>query len=144
MFTGNYNLLRNNAGLIKRAVSISLTSPSWIRVNELPELMPSWNLLKMFQAERINEEDYIRIYASHLEKLNPENVKEQLYRMTKGEEPILMCWCGQNDFCHRHLAADWIEEKLGIEVKEFSKKKFKREKGHIYEDVPEHQLNMFE
>lgn len=142
MNTGNYSLLRYNPTLIKRAVSISLTSPDWVKVKELKELMPTWGLLRAFRENKIDEAGYISFYRRQLDWLNPETIKEKLYSLTGGEEPILMCWCGHNDFCHRHLAAEWIEETMGIKVSEFSKKKFVRENGRLSEWKQEEQISL--
>lgn len=38
--------------------------------------------------------------------------------------PVMLCWEGAHDchagskWCHRHLAAQWLEDRLGIEVHE--------------------------
>jgi len=37
-----------------------------------------------------------------------------------GENAVLLCW-EKDGFCHRHLVADWLQEKLGIEIKEYVK-----------------------
>ena len=34
-------------------------------------------------------------------------------------------------FCHRHLVADWLEEKLNIKIEEFGKPNFKRKNGYL-------------
>ena len=41
-----------------------------------------------------------------------------------GDNPIMLCWENAHDcdegkvWCHRHLAAQWLEDRLGIEVQE--------------------------
>ena len=120
MKTGNFALLRNSE-LIKGAVSIALGKSKYYDVRySYKKLAPSWNLLSLFRDDKITEEDYIRMYNQQLEKLDAKKVYDELYEMTGGVEPILMCHCGKQWFCHRHLVAEWFEKQLGIKVSEYN------------------------
>ena len=48
-----------------------------------------------------------------LDSLDAKQVVEDL-----GPDAILLCWESFNVRCHRRLAAEWLEEKLGIVVPE--------------------------
>ena len=86
----------------------------------MKELAPSWDLLNKFRQELITEEDYVRIYNEQLSKLNAKVIYSRLMQMTGGKEPILMCHCGKEYFCHRHLVAEWFKKELGISVTEYN------------------------
>ena len=53
------------------------------------------------------------------------------YTLTGNEEPILMCHCAKTKFCHRHLVADWLEETLNVEIKEYNKPNHTRKNGYL-------------
>ena len=100
----------------ENAVSISLSKPQWYTTcREYKKLAPSWNLLNKYKQDK-DEEFYIeQYYKDVLDKLDPKQVYEEL-----GEDAVLLCW-EKNGFCHRFLVAKWLEDKLGIEVKEYIK-----------------------
>ena len=58
-----------------------------------------------------------------LDKLNTANVVIDLYELagidgTEGKDICLICYEKPEDFCHRHLVADWLS-KDGFSVKEW-------------------------
>ena len=36
-----------------------------------------------------------------------------------GQDVALCCYEKPEEFCHRHILADWIKEKLGVEISEY-------------------------
>lgn len=49
-------------------------------------------------------------YKEVLSKLDPEEVYRDL------NNSILLCYEDSNEFCHRHIVAEWLELTLGIKV----------------------------
>lgn len=96
------------------AVSIALSTPNWYQNCKIyKKLAPSWELLKKYKQDK-DEEYYTECYYEEvLNKLDPQQVYTEL-----GEDAVLLCWEKSGDFCHRHIVADWLEERLGIEVDE--------------------------
>jgi len=97
----------------ENAVSIALKSPDWFTGRQYKKLAPNYWLLKKYKEDG-DEEFYIKHYQKEiLDQLNPKQVYEEL-----GENAILLCWEKSGKFCHRHLVAKWLSEKLNIEIKE--------------------------
>lgn len=48
-----------------------------------------------------------------LDSLDAKEVYEEL-----GENSILLCWESSEKFCHRHLVAEWLNGKLGLDIEE--------------------------
>ena len=95
------------------AVSIALSKPKWYQCREYKKLAPSWNLLNKYKQDG-DKQFYTEQYQKEvLDKLDPQQVYEEL-----GEDAVLLCWEKSGDFCHRHIVADWLEKRLGIEVNE--------------------------
>lgn len=100
------------------AVSIAARAPDWYNGRQYKILAPKWNFFKKYKDE--NDEKYHdqvfyieQYYREVLDKLNPHQVLRDL-----GENAVLLCWEKSGDFCHRHLVADWLREKLGVQITE--------------------------
>ncbi len=73
-------------------------------------LAPSWDLVKNVKEE---SEYRRRYFAEVLAKLDPAKVAADL------DGKILLCWEKPGEeFCHRRMVAEWLEESLGIQVPE--------------------------
>ncbi len=63
---------------------------------------------------------YIEHFNSEvLCKLNAQGVYNDLEILSKGKDCVLLCYEKPEDFCHRHLVADWLSNELNIDVKEW-------------------------
>jgi hypothetical protein len=93
----------------KRIVAISQGVPKGYDGPRYLPLAPSWALVKE-KDHRV----YVRKYVEQLSRLDPEKVFRDL-----GEDAILLCWEKPGAFCHRQLAAEWLEKALGISVPEY-------------------------
>lgn len=95
-------------------VSIALKAPTGFTGRQYKRLAPRWDLLSGYKNGTINNEQYEQIYKQTvLDKLNPQTVYSDL-----GEDAVLLCWEKPEKFCHRHLVAEWLNEKLGLKIKE--------------------------
>ena len=81
-------------------------------------LAPDADMLKMTQAL------YLPRYAAILDRLDPQQVWDDLHRLAGDQEPVLLCWerppFTPTNWCHRRLVADWFRDRLGIEVPEWN------------------------
>ena len=66
---------------------------------------------------KIPEEENIRYYIEEYYKqvLSKVNIEELL---KDEKDPILLCYEKGQDFCHRHILAEYIEMKYGIKVRD--------------------------
>lgn len=99
------------AGNHPKAVAICQGIPKFYRGASYRELAPSWALVKEHDLDV-----YTKLYMAQLNKLDPQKVIDDLLRIN--DDPILLCYERPESFCHRHLVADWLLAKLGIEVYE--------------------------
>lgn len=96
-------------------VSISRSEPEWATVDrKIWELAPSRETLNNFKYNGGSEEQYTREYLQQLEKLGYSRVVKMI--ADSGRKVILMCWESDGVFCHRHLLADWLNQKVGREI----------------------------
>lgn len=89
-------------------VSISLGIPTGFNGRIYRKLNPSQSLLSAYKSGRITETEYAEIYYNEtLNKLDPFEV----YNDLKGK--VLLCYCGKDKFCHRHIVLEWLIDNLG-------------------------------
>lgn len=75
---------------------------------------------------RVTYSEYRRLYFAQLSKLDPEAVVKDLYALVGvGINPVLLCYerppfDAVRNYCHRRMAAEWLENKLGLEIPEWS------------------------
>lgn len=97
-------------------VSIALKSPEWFKGESYKALAPSWSILGNYQSSLQTKEDQqvyeTRYRAEILAKLDPETIATAL------NGKVLLCYERSYDFCHRHIVAQWLKEKLNIDVVE--------------------------
>jgi hypothetical protein len=67
-------------------------------------------------------ERYVTLYGQILNRLDPCVIRDLL--LGCGDIPIMVCWEAPHDchagskWCHRHIVAQWLEDRIGIEVQE--------------------------
>lgn len=118
-------------------ISIALNPPEWYlgrrcydKLAPTPAMLREWNSFhdKELYIERYNEDV--------LSKLSPVTVVNDLMMIARGYEPsdildpdesldedkdmILLCYEAPDDFCHRHLVAQWLQS-AGYPCDEWSK-----------------------
>jgi hypothetical protein len=70
----------------------------------------------------VTPDKYLELYSAVLAKLDPQETADALHHC--GENPVMLCFESAADvhagrkWCHRHLAAKWLEDKLGITIEE--------------------------
>jgi hypothetical protein len=73
---------------------------------------------------------YLELYRGILDQLDPAEIYDLLIAF--GDYPVMLCWESASDcdsgktFCHRHLVAQWLEDRLGILVEEVGHPKLDR------------------
>lgn len=98
-------------------ISIALKTPYWFKGLEYKKLAPSFDILKRWK-ESHNIAEYTRWFEREvLANLDAEQVFQELSSMAKGKKIVLVCYERIDDFCHRHLVADWFR-KNGYPCKE--------------------------
>lgn len=68
-----------------------------------------------------SKERYIQRYKDEVLVIwkNPQILIDRLCYVSEGKDVVLCCYEKPNDFCHRHLLAEFLNEKLGLDIKEY-------------------------
>jgi len=102
-------------------VSVALWSPAWYVGVKFPSVAPT----PFMMGSNCSHERYLAEYDRILSRLNANEIVEQLQKISRGRDVALLCYEKPEDFCHRHLLAEWLN-KQGFEVEEFGGKKEER------------------
>lgn len=102
-------------------VAICQIPPTWFDGPNLASLAPSKDILFEYKANP-DEKRYLYRYVEEILcafRFHPEMITQALERMSGGKDVALCCYEKPSDFCHRHLLANWLNEKLGINITEY-------------------------
>ena len=75
--------------------------------------------------------EYVARYqAEILDRLDAQEVLDDLVRIAVGKTPLLCCFerVGSGQWCHRSLVAQWLSEALGIKVSELGHERLAQDK----------------
>jgi hypothetical protein len=113
-YFGNSKKLQQ-AGI--KVIGISLYPPRWFNGISLKQVAPTKSILF---ANGQTQEEYTRRYRSEvLSQQDMQQFLKTVEQASGGQDVALCCYEKPEDFCHRHILADWIKEKLGIEISEY-------------------------
>lgn len=122
--TGYFSQLKKYEAMGYIPISISRIKPKWYTGATAIELSPSADLLYQYKNGFVDVEQYTARYFRELDK-RVVNVYlkqwEKLANNTKGV--VLLCYEKPNDFCHRHLLADFMNKEYGFNITEIDVKK---------------------
>ena len=120
IYTSYFAKLREvrDTGLVP--VSIAQRKPRGVEVLSYKKLAPPWALVKEYKQSG-DTLLYTRVYFDTiLNKLNQYQVISELVLCASSSNIVLICYEKPEDFCHRHLVAQWLNRILpkGEEVTE--------------------------
>lgn len=109
-------------------VAICAMVPSWFDGVNLGSVAPSKDILFEHKKSAHTKEDdkiYKERYFNEIlvaYRFHPEYIIDFIERVSEnnnGKDIALVCYEKPGDFCHRHLLAEWLEERTGVEIKEW-------------------------
>ena len=99
-------------------ISISAKPPRGYQGLQYKKLAPTYQILMDWKTTGDTEE-YIEAYDENvLCDLRQAKVVAELMQLSEGKDVALICFEKSEDFCHRHLVAEWLT-KAGFECKEY-------------------------
>ena len=118
IYTTYFSNLRNLPKSIT-PISIAGKSPDWFDGIEFKKLAPKYQFFKIWKETK-NNNYYIKCFRDQvLKDLNIDDVVEELSMISNGKF-ALVCYEKPNEFCHRHLVAEWLQEN-GYDCMEYPK-----------------------
>lgn len=97
-------------------IAIVASVPVWYKGNSMAVFAPEWGLVDDWKQKRISWEEYKERYFSMLDK---RGISYALKILDQFEKVVLMCYEKPSDECHRHLLAEYLNDKYNMNVLEF-------------------------
>lgn len=102
-------------------ISIAGKAPEYYTGIQYKALAPKYGFFMEWKKNHNNDFYVKHFYSEVLDNLNPKDVYNKLHELSVGKDCVLLCYEKSDDFCHRHIVAKWLEDNLGIIVKEWGK-----------------------
>lgn len=101
-------------------ISIARVTPKWIsNIKVSKTLCPPWKIIEMHKSGHITNCEYEDMYLANI----PNDIASVLEKFSERIYPkiaVLFCYESPDKFCHRHLLANYVNNKLGYElIKEY-------------------------
>ena len=117
IYTTYFAKLRNLPDSIT-PIAICGKAPDWYHGAQYKKLAPRWGFFSEWKKTRDNHY-YVRCFDEQvLSNLDVNGVLEDLRSLSLTDDIALVCYEKPEDFCHRHLVANWLREN-NVPVKEF-------------------------
>ena len=121
IYTSYFARIKN---LPKNAIPIAICGgiPDWYKGFWYKKVAPKYKFFQVWKQTQDNDY-YIKHFKEEvLDTLDPHEVVNDLFSFIRnypiGTDIVLICYEKPEDFCHRHLVADWLNA-AGYNVKEY-------------------------
>ncbi len=103
-YFGNYKNFPEDSYVIGVARHPPPDVENWVN------LAPSAELLQQYKSKKIDEFIFKLKYLSELRVLNRKEYRDYLHDLeNRYKNIILCCYEKKEDFCHRHILAEWLD-----------------------------------
>ena len=100
-------------------ISICGKAPDWYKGLQYKKLAPKYDFFIKWKDNHDNDY-YTKCFNEQvLDKLDVEDVVSELIDPHSGIDIALICYEKPEDFCHRHLVAEWLR-KNGFKCEEYN------------------------
>ncbi len=100
-------------------VAICGQIPDWYDGLSYKQLAPKWYFFAEWKKTHDNDYYIEHFVKDVLDPLDADEVVEDLYRLSSGKDVCLLCYERPEEFCHRHIVAEWLCEN-GYECEELT------------------------
>ena len=112
VYTGYFAMAKKYKKLGFCTISVAQFNPSWYNGVSFPELAPSRELLGDYKLSGLSTDDYAKRYFDELQRpkaiASMKKLKEKA--LSDSRNLILLCYEKPDEFCHRHLLAQFLNE----------------------------------
>lgn len=121
IFTGSYsNCKSGNLVSISgdKGKSANFNGNAYTKLAPKRDFFVAWKYNTTLSEDENNKYYMKEFYKQVLSQLNPIDTLKELSSF--GNNVIILCYEQNDEFCHRHLIATWLERILGMEIPEVS------------------------
>ena len=100
-------------------ISICGKAPDWYKGIQYKALAPKYWFFKKYKEDGDAEFYTLAFQKDVCDALNVSTTLLDLQKLAGDKIPCLLCYEKPGDFCHRHIVAEWLHDRLGVHVEEF-------------------------
>lgn len=101
-------------------VSIAVSTPPWFRGAAYKEVAPQYDAVCRFKAGTISWDEFSYLYQANILRFkDPRKTVNDLQCLADGRDVAVMCYEKSGDPCHRHIFSAWMNEHLGLGIREW-------------------------
>lgn len=91
-------------------ISICSKAPAWYTGLQYKKLAPKYDFFMKWKETHDNDY-YIKCFNDQvLNKITVDEILNDIKNLAGNADIALICYEKPNDFCHRHLVADWLNK----------------------------------
>lgn len=94
-------------------IGIAIIPPQWYKGINYQKVAPTVDMLSL------SGNAYKRKFQKILDSLAPDEVLNELAELSGGKDIVLLCFEKDRNRCHRKLVGDWLNNSLGLQIKEW-------------------------
>lgn len=110
LYTANF---KSYIGCPGMPYCVSQSMPKWVEMMRLRTLAPTWDMIYAYKGGALQWEKFKIKYFEILKQRH--NTLENIIKIARTGNIILVCWEKPNQNCHRHLIVQYCIEQLGLE-----------------------------
>lgn len=120
IYTGYYAKVKEYKESGLEPVAISGKVPDFFVGLTYENFAPRYEMFQRWKNKLIDNSAYVEEYRAHLNTLDKGEIRFDFLPYAENiSDCVLLCYEKPEDFCHRHVLADWLEENFGYKVKEW-------------------------
>lgn len=114
--TGYFAQMKKYVAAGYMPIAITASVPVWYKGNSMQVFAPDWELVQDWKSGKITWDEYTERYNSMLDR---RGISYALKILEQFENVVLICYEKPSDKCHRHLLAEYLNNKYNMNVLEF-------------------------
>lgn len=102
-----------------QSIAICQFPPKWYTGPSVKIFSPNPDILLQYKFGQLDEEEYTKLYLNQLSNIDISYYIEKIFSLCGEKTPILLCYEKSEDFCHRHILTQYLNN-LGYECEEWT------------------------
>lgn len=121
--TGYFSYTKKYEEMGYFCVSIARMTPKFFKGVTFEDLAPSNILLARYKKGQLSNEEFAYAYINQIKYLPFDSIFNKLFELAKSEKSkgiVLLCYEKSDNFCHRHVLADYLNENFDMNISELN------------------------
>lgn len=100
-------------------ISIAGITPDFFKHDKFTIFAPDKDMFYDWKSGKISNDEYKKLYIQKLDNVLNEQCLNKIQWLYNNYNLIFCCYEKVGDFCHRHILAEYLNNKLNLNIKEY-------------------------